>query len=119
MKGLLCKGVCHDVLSSDSIVLFTEAALMQSPTPCGADCEPYLDGACCPNSQTARIRPGPRSLGYRVPEWDEAGVGAAQYSHRPGRRAVRAGEQAQRYRQRQDISARRRGLDTRRLAAVP
>jgi hypothetical protein len=85
----------------------------------GADCEPYLDGACSPASQTARIRRGPRSLGYRVPEWDEAGVGAAQHGHRPGRRAVRAGEQAQRYRQRQDISARCRGLDARRLAAVP
>ncbi|HKB29937.1 MAG TPA: hypothetical protein VKD26_03795 [Streptosporangiaceae bacterium] len=36
----------------------------------------------------------------------------------PGRRAVRTGEQAQRYRQRQDIVARRRGLDARRLAAV-
>src|SRR5207253_4981757 len=36
LKGLLCKGVCHDVLPRDSIVLFKEAALMQSPTPCRA-----------------------------------------------------------------------------------
>jgi hypothetical protein len=54
-----------------------------------------------------------------VPEQDEAGVGAAQYGHCPGRPAVRTGKQAQRYRQRHDISARRHGLDARRLTAMP
>jgi len=52
------------------------------------------------------------------PERDEAGVGAAQHGHRSGRRAIRTGQQAQRYRQRQDISVRGHGLDPCRLAAV-
>src|SRR5260370_32412453 len=52
------------------------------------------------------------------PEWDEAGVGAAQHGDRPGRRAVRAGEQAQRYRQRQDLSVGRHGPGPCRPAAL-
>jgi len=52
------------------------------------------------------------------PERDEAGVGAAQHGHRSGRRAVRTGKQAKRYRQWHGISVRGHGLDARRLAAV-
>jgi hypothetical protein len=52
------------------------------------------------------------------PERDEAGAVVAQHGYRTGRRAVRTGQQAQRYRQRHGISVRGQGLDPCRLATV-